>query len=149
MMPCLKISSSLRSVIPTKRTDLDLLLDTHILIDTIDRRRQLPGEIQNLLEHQSTVPTVSAATLWEIAIKSRLGKLPLPGALDDLPVLLDQLGFAILPIKVEHVLHEAMPRPRTKDPFDRLLLAQCDVENMHLLTLDRALLDHPLAWRAA
>ena len=45
------------------------------------------------------------------------------------------------------LLADAEPEPQTRDPFDRLLLGQCQVENLRLVTLDRALAAHPLAWR--
>ena len=56
-------------------------------------------------------------------------------------------GLTMLPIAIEHVLTVAQPEPPTRDPFDRLLLAQAQVENLQLVTIDRALVDHPLAFR--
>ncbi len=88
---------------------------------------------------------VSAVSLWEIAIKSRLGKLRLPCALDELPVLLETLDFDILHIDERHVLALVEPAPATRDPFDRLLLAQCQVEGFLLVTVDRALVEHRLS----
>jgi PIN domain nuclease of toxin-antitoxin system len=58
------------------------------------------------------------------------------------------MGLVMLVINPEHVLATVEPEPATRDPFDRLLLGQCQVENMRLVTLDRALSSHPLAWRA-
>lgn len=58
------------------------------------------------------------------------------------------MDIALLMIDQRHLLAEVFPDPDTRDPFDRLLLAQCTVEDMRLLTLDRALARHPLAWRA-
>jgi PIN domain nuclease of toxin-antitoxin system len=53
----------------------------------------------------------------------------------------------LLIIDHRHVLAELDPEPATRDPFDRLLLAQCEVEGMRLVTVDTALSVHPLAWR--
>jgi PIN domain nuclease of toxin-antitoxin system len=89
----------------------------------------------------------SVASLWEIAIKVRLGKLPLRHPLKVLPELLDSLSMQTLTIETRHVLAELYPEPDTRDPFDRLLLAQCSVEKLLLVTQDRALVSHPLAWR--
>ncbi len=93
--------------------------------------------------------SVSAASLWEIAIKVRLAKLSLGGNLADLPDLLNSLGVPVLPIDDRHALASVTPEPPTRDPFDRMLLAQCQVEGLRLVTVDRALVDHPLAWRPA
>jgi PIN domain nuclease of toxin-antitoxin system len=57
------------------------------------------------------------------------------------------MGMTILNIAAPHVLALVTPEPRPRDPFDRLLLAQCAVENLRLVTVDRALVDHPLAFR--
>jgi PIN domain nuclease of toxin-antitoxin system len=90
---------------------------------------------------------VSVASVWEIALKSRLGKLYPLTDLDKIPPALERIGVAILPVSLAHVLHTLDPEPPTRDPFDRLLLAQCHVEGLKLITVDRALVDHPLAFR--
>jgi PIN domain nuclease of toxin-antitoxin system len=90
---------------------------------------------------------VSVASLWEIAIKSRLGKLDVGVSLADVPANVKSGGLKMLGIDVSHVLHTLDPEPPTRDPFDRLLLAQCHVEDLRLVTVDRALVDHPLAFR--
>ena len=91
----------------------------------------------------------SVASLWEIAIKSRLRKLAPVVSPALLPELLRRTGFELLVIDHRHVLATVEPSPATRDPFDYLLLAQCLVENLRLVTLDRALVAHPLAWRAS
>ncbi len=125
-----------------------LLLDTNILILLILREQsRLPDEIRRGLSADGIVAHASAASLWEIAIKVRSGKLALSVELDRIPAQLDQLEIDPLPITFSHVLAELAPVPPTKDPFDRLLLAQCQVEGLRLVTLDRVLAAHPLAWR--
>ena len=126
---------------------MTLLLDTSVIIplanNEIDRlpttiRRELSGA------HQFAAST---ASLWEIAIKHRQGKLALPVELRALPAYLNAFGIRLLDIRLDHVLADVDPLPATKDPFDRLLLAICDVEHMRLLTTDAKLASHPLAWR--
>jgi PIN domain nuclease of toxin-antitoxin system len=56
--------------------------------------------------------------------------------------------LTLLAVDHRHAVRWVDPEPPTRDPFDRLLLAQCAVEDMRLITLDRALARHPLAWRA-
>ncbi|EKF60002.1 hypothetical protein QWE_07896 [Agrobacterium albertimagni AOL15] len=125
-----------------------LLLDTHILLGLLRRDfdLQFPA-ISKYFGVGDTIGFVSVATLWEIAIKSRLGKLDVGMALADVPANVKSGGLQILDIEVAHVLHAVDPESPTRDPFDRLLLAQCHVEGLKLVTVDRALVDHPLAFR--
>ena len=98
-----------------------------------------------LLGDRQTTGFVSVASLWETAIKARLGKLDPGMPLEDMAQSLQKIGLDLLQIDVSHVITAAKPEPDTRDPFDRLLLAQCQVEGLQLVTIDRALADHPLA----
>lgn len=126
-----------------------LLLDTSVLLPVLrGDHAGLHRSLVDVLADAGTKPVVSVASLWEIAIKHRLGKLPLKLPLDELPWACASAGAELLPLTPEHALAEAEPVPATRDPLDRLLLAVCAVEDMRLLTTDRALAVHPLAWRA-
>jgi PIN domain nuclease of toxin-antitoxin system len=126
-----------------------LLLDTHVVIALCKNEllRKFP-RIVKVLSAPSTEAVVSVASLWEIAIKTRLGKLDPEIPLERLPELLEAYGLEILEMTRHHALAYVAPDPATKDPFDRMLLVQCKLESMLLVTIDRALTDHPLAWRA-
>jgi PIN domain nuclease of toxin-antitoxin system len=125
---------------------MKLLLDTHILLSLIERQLAgLPMGVQAFLTDPHSEYHLSAGSLWEIAIKSRLGKLRLKPRLNALPELLDSLGIAMLSINEHHALAVVEPEPKTRDPFDRMLLAQCQIEGLRLVTMDRALISHPLA----
>ena len=124
-----------------------ILLDSHIalavlgLIDlalTPAMRRELeqPGGI-----------FVSVASVWELAIKYRLGKLRFSIPAGHIPDLLERLNIQVLPIQAYHAFANVGPEPTTKDPFDRLLLGVCASEKMKLMTFDKDLVAHPLAWR--
>ena len=127
-----------------------LLLDTQVVIAIVENRRtDLSISVQDLLADSASVFIASVASLWEIAIKVRIGKLPLRTDLHVLPDTLKSYRIGRLAVEAAHVLHDLQPLPPTRDPFDRLLLAQCAVEGMRLVTLVRALAAHPLAWRAA
>lgn len=124
------------------------LLDTHIILAILraDVYERFPW-LARLVSAADFVGVVSVASLWEIAIKTRLGKLDPGVPVERMQFSLQQAGLTILRIEVEHVLTVAQPEPPTRDPFDRLLLAQAHVENLQLVTIDRALVDHPLAFR--
>ena len=125
-----------------------LLVDTRILLAlTGDGAASLPAAVAALLRDRDSEFHLSAASLWEIAIKCRLGKLKLTLDLADLPELLAGLGVRIIAIDERHALACAEPEPMTRDPFDRMLLAQCQVEGLRLVTIDRALVSHPLVAR--
>ena len=127
---------------------MKLLLDTHILLALIGPGSAgLPAAVAALLRNDGNEHHLSAASLWEIAIKCRLGKLKLTHELGALPELLDGLGVKIVAIDERHALTSVEPEPMTRDPFDRMLLAQCQVEGLRLVTIDRALVSHPLATR--
>ena len=92
-----------------------------------------------------TIDFVSVTSLWEAAIKTRPGTLDPGMPLEDIAGFLEATGIQMLPVAAAHVVATLDPEPGTRDPFDRLLLAQCQVEGMRLATVDRALVGHPLA----
>lgn len=125
-----------------------LLLDTHVLLGFFASvRKDIPAE---LIEGERPASFfVSVASLWEIAIKVRQGKLALEVPLSDLEREIGLFGCAVLPVTASHATIEVDPWPPTNDPFDRLLLAVCAAEDLRLVTRDKKLVDHPLAWRPA
>ena len=92
--------------------------------------------------------SISVISVWEIALKLARGKLLLDRPLVDAVEELTAAGARLLPVTLEHAAHTLPDPPPTNDPFDRMLLAQCDVEGMRLLTVDGALAGHRLAARA-
>jgi PIN domain nuclease of toxin-antitoxin system len=124
-----------------------LLFDTHILIILARRELgRLSGSMASAVTSTENVAFASAASLWEIAIKARLGKIEPGLPLEELPDYLQEIGLNLLAINHRHAVRSLDPEPATRDPFDRLLLAQCTVEQLRLVTLDRVLSRHPLAW---
>lgn len=124
------------------------LLDTHIVLGVLSQsERDLPDWIYDCLTGPGAVSIVSATSLWEIAIKARSGKLSLTLDRASLDNAIGAFGIEIIPITPQHVLTDVTVVPPTRDPFDLLLLAVAQVEGLRLITLDRALAGHPLAWR--
>jgi PIN domain nuclease of toxin-antitoxin system len=112
-----------------------LLVDTHVVLwHVLDDPRLGPGPTAAIEDAEAEV-MVSVASLWEIAIKSALGKLEAP---DDLPALVADLGFELLPVSAEHAWAVRDLPHHHRDPFDRLLIAQARVERLPILTADPA-----------
>jgi PIN domain nuclease of toxin-antitoxin system len=124
-----------------------MVLDTHMVLAILRQTDlDLPPAIASRLREPKN-SFVSVASIWEIAIKHRIGKLSISFNLNRLPHILEDIGIAVLDIEPQHTLADIGPEPITKDPFDRLLLGVCAAEGMKLLTIDKALVDHPLTWR--
>lgn len=113
-----------------------LLLDTHIYLWAVASDPLLSPETRRFIESADAV-YVSAASIWEIAIKARLGKLF--ADTDALASAIESSGFLQLPISVAHAAGVARLPPHHNDPFDRLLLSQAVTEPLRLLTADALL----------
>lgn len=113
---------------------MNLLLDTHTFLWAIDDNPNLSSEARAAITDGKNIVFVSAVTAWEISIKKSIGKLSLPGG-----SYMDELSahrFTPLDITTDHALAvETLPQHH-KDPFDRLLIAQAQLENLTLVTRD-------------
>jgi PIN domain nuclease of toxin-antitoxin system len=113
-----------------------LLLDTHLFLWAVAGSKRMPSEARRLIENADAV-YVSAASIWEAAIKASIGKLEADAAA--LTAAIGESGFRELPIRASHAAGvAALPRHHA-DPFDRLLVAQAISEPLRLLTVDAAL----------
>lgn len=116
---------------------MNLLLDTHVALWAITDSPRLPQSARDLILSPKSTVWVSAASIWEIAIKHALGRGDMPVSSRDAARYFTESGYRLLPIEPEHaVAVEALP-PHHQDPFDRLLVAQALVEPMRLVTHDR------------
>ena len=111
-----------------------LLIDTHILLWADQRPRLIAATLRAAMRDPTNEIVVSAATIWEIAIKRAIGKLQF-----DRPIVAAvlALGFEILPVAGAHAEHAGSLPPHHNDPFDRLIIAQACLEGMVLGTQDR------------
>jgi PIN domain nuclease of toxin-antitoxin system len=110
-----------------------LLLDTHVFLWVVTANRRLKSSTREFLSQADAV-YVSAASIWEIAIKSRLGKIEADAAF--LVDAIDGSGFHELPVSGRHAAAVAKLPLHHSDPFDRLLLAQAFLEPLRFVTAD-------------
>ena len=116
-----------------------LLLDTHLLLWAAANSKRLPGEARALLEDSGNDAYYSAASIWEIAIKSSLRRSDFRIDIDALLAVLPKMGLTELPVGAAHAASVAKLPPIHRDPFDRLLIAQSIAEPLTLLTNDALL----------
>jgi PIN domain nuclease of toxin-antitoxin system len=113
-----------------------LLLDTHIFLWAVQGNASLKPRVRRMMEAAEQI-YVSAASIWEIAIKARLGKIEASAV--DLVDAIEGSGFLELPVRALHAVRVAdLPLHHT-DPFDRLLVSQAMAEPLRLLTMDTVL----------
>ena len=113
---------------------MQLLLDTHALIWWLSNNLTLSVEAKNAIADPDNIVFVSAASVWEIAIKKSLGKLQAP---DDLKVQIEEKRFTPLAVNIDHALTVEKLPLHHQDPFDRILITQAISENLIIVTRDR------------
>ena len=115
---------------------MNLLLDTHVFLWFVIQSPRLSKSIYHQIE-TTPVVYISAASLWEIVIKIQLNKLAADP--NELSAKIADSGFQELPVSVLHTLAlERLPLHH-RDPFDRILVAQAQVEHLRMLTCDASL----------
>jgi PIN domain nuclease of toxin-antitoxin system len=121
---------------------LRLLLDTHLLLWWLEASPSLSVEAREMIRDPENTVFVSAVSLWEIWLKQSLGKLRLPA---DFSERLAAESFESLPLMAAHTRQVAELPWLHRDPFDRMLVAQAQVEKLVLLTADEALASYGAA----
>jgi PIN domain nuclease of toxin-antitoxin system len=124
-----------------------LLLDTHVVLWALADSPRLSVRARDLLADPANECWVSSASVWETAIKVRPGKYALGFPLTAIEDAIGEAGFRKLHVTMRHAAAvETIDTPHA-DPFDRLLLAQCEVETLRLLTSDERLGALPVSVR--
>jgi PIN domain nuclease of toxin-antitoxin system len=114
------------------------LIDTHVFLWSIREPERLSRKITKLLTADASHAVLSTASLWEIALKVRAGKLSMPDEPGFFVRHAESLGLEMLPIHVRHVNRVFELPDHHRDPFDRLLIAQAIVEDLPIVTIDPA-----------
>jgi len=119
-----------------------LLLDTNALIWTLANPKRLSDHAAREIQDESNTVFVSVVSAWEIGVKKAKSKLDFPGNLES---MLTGKKFDPLPVTLRHALAiETLPHQH-HDPFDRMLVAQAQIEGLTLVTSDRTMRRYPVA----
>jgi len=124
---------------------IPVLFDTHALLWLLAGDKRLSTRARRIVVDSGTELVVSAVSLWEIVLKHQAGKLKLDVPLEDfVEAITSQESWRLLPVTPAHI-RALCDLPRLhKDPFDRVLIAQTELENMILLTADSAITAYPV-----
>ncbi|NEP58238.1 MAG: type II toxin-antitoxin system VapC family toxin [Symploca sp. SIO2G7] len=118
---------------------MNILLDTHVFLWFINDDPRLSDNLKYLVEDEDNVIYLSLASLWEISIKSNLGKLNIGNSYTEfVEAEIIQSRISLIEIKLEHFKINATLPFHHRDPFDRLIIAQSMAENIPIITLDSA-----------
>ena len=122
-----------------------MLLDTHIFLWWLFDDPKLPSGIRKFVKDRNNAVFVSAASVWEIATKYRLGKLPEAAKVArNVPEWIIRAGFESMPVTAEHAQLAGNWNLSHRDPFDRMLAAQAKLEEMPLATVDTLIKNFPV-----
>ena len=123
-----------------------LLLDTHALLWALVEPARLSATAIDAIEAHDNDVYVSIVSPWEMAIAKARGRMDPP---DDLQEQLDQRRFRLLPVTLQHTrMVESLPHHH-RDPFDRMLVVQAQVEGLTIVTVDRLLRRYPVSLLSA
>jgi PIN domain nuclease of toxin-antitoxin system len=122
-----------------------LLPDTHAFLWFIEGSERLSATARQLVEESANQPLLSAASIWEMAIKLSLGRLQLGRPFEDLiPEQMRMNGIQLLGIELEHVMPVTTLPFHHRDPFDRLIVAQAMTEQVPIVSADPAFDVYPI-----
>jgi PIN domain nuclease of toxin-antitoxin system len=115
-----------------------ILLDTHALLWWLAGDRQLSKKARSAIADEDNEVWISPASAWEVATKYRLGRLPGAEVLAlDFVRQVDRQGFVALPITLDHAQRAGSLTVAERDPFDRMLIAQAQAENLAFVSIEK------------
>lgn len=119
-----------------------LLLDTNALFWSLLEPQRLASRAAAAIEDEANDVFVSVVSAWELGVKRAKGKLEMPNSLDE---MLAQVNFEALPVTLQHALAVETLPPHHHDPFDRIIVAQAQLENLVLVSSDREMRHYAIA----
>jgi len=125
---------------------MDYILDTHVLLWSMFNSTKLSQSAKKLLLDRSARKFISVSTMWEISIKNRIGKLPLPNGVSGVFSEVEMSGFGIIGINRQCLeIFNTLPLLH-RDPFDAIIIATAIAENMTIVTADENIQKYNSSW---
>jgi len=125
---------------------MNYLLDTHVVLWAMYEYDRIPSSVKQILLDEKYCKFVSVASLWEIAIKNRIGKLPLPKGIEEIYKGINSFGYGFSSIDSTHIkAYNALPLLH-RDPFDGMLIATAIVEDFIIVTADENIQKYDVLW---
>ena len=125
---------------------MEYILDTHVLLWLIFDSDKLSDSVHKVLSNNLIRKYVCASSLWEISIKNRIGKLPLPDGMQGIFSALNTRGFGIIGLDNLHIeAYNLLPLIH-RDPFDGIIIATAVVEKMSIITADENIQKYDVSW---
>ena len=125
---------------------MDYILDTHVLLWSMFESAKLSQSAQEILMDRKSRRFVSISSMWEIAIKNRIGKLPLPNGLANVFSTVEKRGYGILAVDQQHIeIYNTLPLLH-RDPFDGIIVATALLEDMTIITADENIQKYDVPW---
>jgi len=125
---------------------MDYILDTHVLLWSIFDSNKLSQTAQKILLDRNLRKFISVSTMWEISIKNRIGKLPLPNGISGVFTEVEMSGFGIIGVDRECLeIFNTLPLLH-RDPFDAIIIATAVAENMTIVTADENIQKYNSPW---
>lgn len=124
---------------------MPLLLDTHAALWWLMEPKKLSPKVAKRMQEENEVLYISAVSMFEIAQKSRSGRLPFDTEMvEQLPTTFAEQGWLPLPLSIRHAERAGTYSQAHRDPFDRMLAAQAEVEGLSLISCDKELKNFPI-----
>ena len=125
---------------------MEYILDTHVLLWSMFEPAKLSKSTQKILLDKNAQRAISISSIWEIAIKNRIGKLTLPNGIADVFSAIETRGYGILDIDQKHIeIFNALPLLH-RDPFDGIIIATALLEKMTIVTADGNIQKYDVPW---
>ena len=125
---------------------IDYLLDTHVLLWSIFESNNLSKTAQDILLNKNCRKFISIIAMWEISIKNRIGKLPLPNGVSEIFDEVEKNGFSFIGVDRQCVeIYNTLPLTH-RDPFDGIIIATAIIENLTIVTADENIQKYNIPW---
>jgi PIN domain nuclease of toxin-antitoxin system len=121
---------------------MDVLLDTCSALWYFSGNDEIPQTARDIILNSDNTILISIASIWEVAIKISIGKLSIDGGIEGFIEAIEDEGFALLEVKIEHIMAVKDLPFHHRDPFDRMLIAQAITEGVSIMTTDSDVLKY-------